>query len=99
MLGVALPALPATQDLSAVMQDLKDLVEGALGVDAVVKMVETSKAVLVRSEAHEEAQLRRSLRVSEGGSVHAQNTRLREEANVLRAHIAQLETYIKHIGL
>jgi len=99
MLGLAMPALPSSQDLSAVMQDLKELAEGQLGVDVVVKMVETSKPVLVTSQAHEDAQLRRSLRVSEQGTLYAQNHRLREEAAALRAHITQLENYIKNHAL
>lgn len=99
MLGVSLPALPVSQDLNAVMSDLKDMVQGALGVDVVVKMVETSKPVLVTTDKHEQTRLRRSIRVLAEGSLHTENVRLRNEAASLRAHIAELESYIKSKNL
>lgn len=99
MLGVSLPALPVSQDLNAVMSDLKDMVQGVLGVDVVVKMVETSKPVLVTTDAHEQTRLRRSIRVLAEGSLHTENVRLRNEAASLRAHIAELESYIKSKNL
>jgi hypothetical protein len=95
MLGVALPALPVSQALNGLMADVKDLVEGALGVDAVIKMVETSKPVLVSTEADQEAQLRRGLKISAAGTLHTQNQQLRDENAHLRAHITQLQDFIK----
>lgn len=64
MIGVALPAMPADRDLSHVRTDIENLIMDSLGVQAVTKVVETSKVLLVTKEKHDITQATRDAAAS-----------------------------------
>ena len=97
MIGISLPALPASQDLSSLANDLKDLTQAQLGVTAVVKQVETSKVVLIDFAAHEAKRLQRAGAVQASGSLFGQVVLLRKDNDALRAKVEMLENHIKQM--
>lgn len=95
MLGVSLPPLPVSQDLTAILSDIKDLVENSLGVSVAVRQVETSMNVLVDYSIHEATQQERNIHIEGRSTLYARNVALREENNLLIQKVASLENYIK----
>lgn len=95
MLGVSLPPLPVSQDLTAILSDIKDLVENSLGVSVVVRQVETSMIVLVDYSVHEATQQERNIHIEGRSTLYARNVALREENDLLIQKVASLENYIK----
>jgi len=95
MLGVSLPPLPVSQDLTAVLSDIKDLVENSLGVSVAVRQVETSMNVLVDYNVHEVTQQERNIHIEGRSTLYARNVALREENDLLIQKVASLENYIK----
>lgn len=94
MIGVALPSLPASQDLSHVLTDVKDLVDSALGVNSVVRTVETSKVVLIPNEVHQvKAEERRQASINHR-TLHDQVHQLQTTNAALMNKIQSLEEYI-----
>lgn len=95
MLGFSLPSLPVEQDISAVMAEMKDIVEDSLGVVVVAKMVETSKVVLIPHVEHATKRQERAAASAGRATMYARNIALRQENDALLAKVAQLESYIK----
>lgn len=95
MLGVSLPPLPVSQDLTAILSDIKDLVENSLGVSVAVRQVETSMNVLVDYSVHEATQQERNIHIEGRSTLYARNVALREENDLLIQKVASLENYIK----
>lgn len=95
MLGVSLPPLPVSQDLTAILSDIKDLVENSLGVSVAVRQVETSMNVLVDYSIHEATQQERNIHIEGRSTLYARNVALREENDLLIQKVASLENYIK----
>lgn len=94
MIGISLPALPVTQDLSAIMEDVKDIVETSLGVDVVLKAVETSKVTMVNYEKHMETQTLRESKITNHATLGAKLIKLKKENDALLQKVAQLEQFI-----
>lgn len=95
MIGISLPSMPLTQDFSAIKEDVKDLVDTALGVNSVVKHVETSKVVLIEHSVHETKQQERLVSSQGQTTLSAKLVKLRQENDLLLAKVAALETFIK----
>lgn len=95
MLGVSLPPLPVSQDLTAILEDIKDLVEHNLGVNVTVKKVETSLDVLVDYDLHEITQQERNILIQGQTTLYARNNTLRKENDLLLEKVTALENYIK----
>lgn len=95
ILSVSLPSLPLNQDLTAVLADVKDLVQSSLGVTVNTKLVETSKAVLVPYDKHVIKQQQRATAAQGQVTMYAQNVALRRENDALIAKLNELETYLK----
>lgn len=95
MIGVSLPALPANRDLTFLTTDIKNLVKDALGVDAVTKVVETSKVVLIDKVKHDLTQSTRAAaasgRLTDRSRYAASITTIAQ----LQQKIAILEAYIE----
>src|SRR5574343_92419 len=53
MIGVSLPPLPLSRDLSSIETDITNLIRDVLGVTPVVKKIETSSVIQVEKSAHE----------------------------------------------
>lgn len=94
-IGVALPAMPAYRDLTFLKADITNLIKDSLGVVPVVKLVETSRVVLVPKDKHD-------LSVSNRTAVS--NGRLTDRSRYMKLlvdhqaaldKIAELEAYIK----
>ena len=94
MIGVSLPSIPATQDLSAVEADVKDLVEHSLGLKVSVKHVETSRIILVPFATHQAKEQEREVIKATQSTYTAKMVKLRNENNALLAKIKELEAYI-----
>lgn len=94
MIGISLPALPAAQDLSVVLADVKDLVESRLGVATVAKFVETSKVTLIPSDIHETKRVQRELQKQGDQSQYGTIVKLTKENALLRTKVQALEAYI-----
>lgn len=95
MIGVALPALPVAQDLTAVTRDIKDLVESLLGVNVSVKLVETSKVTQVENSTHELTQQRRAMAKGAASTLSSKNHALELQNAELTTKLKALEDYIK----
>lgn len=95
MVGVSLPALPASQDLTAVLSDVKLMVDAWLGINCAVRLVETSKVMLVPHDVHIQKKIQRTMQTQGKVTLYAQNVALREENAALLAKLAQLEAYVK----
>ena len=94
MIGVSLPSIPATQDLSAVEADVKDLVEHALGLTVSVKHVETSRIVLVPFPVHQAKEQEREVIRATQSTYTAKMLKLRKENDALLAKVQELEAFI-----
>lgn len=99
MIGVSLPAFPAARDLTFLTTDIKNLVKDAIGVDAVTKLVETSKVILVTKEKHDLTQANRDAEAS--GRLTDRSRYMATLADLNRAlqKIQVLETYIEERGI
>jgi hypothetical protein len=61
MIGVSLPSLPVERDLTYLQTDIENLITDSLGVTPVIKIVETSRVVLVPRDKHDITQSNRTL--------------------------------------
>lgn len=94
MMTISLPPLPISQDLTALIMDLKDMTEALLGVSVIVKPVETSKRVLISNELHEAKMVERRARQEDSSTLYAQNIALQEQNTALNERLKRLEAYI-----
>lgn len=94
MIGVSLPSMPATQDLSAVEADVKDLVENALGVSVVVKHVETSRVILVPYDVHLIQEQKRNVIRATQSTYTSKIIKLQAANQALEFKVKELEDFI-----
>lgn len=90
MLGISIPSIPLSQDVSGLMSDLKNLTDSALGINCIVKSVDTSQPVLISYEDHIAKQVERAQSRSDV-SLTNQLTRL----NNLVSHLQQENDMLK----
>ena len=95
MFGVSMPSLPAAQNLTALLTDVKALVEARLGVTVAVRTTETSKVSLIPLETHLTKQNEREIKRLGESSYFSTVIRLRRENDVLLDKVAALEKYIQ----
>lgn len=94
VIGVALPAVPITQDLSVLEQAISNLVTDTIGVTPSIKPVENSRIVLVTKEDHIQTQARRNLNITNTITDRAKYMTMLEKEQVYLDKIAQLEQHI-----
>lgn len=94
-IACALPALPVDRSLTHITTDIQNVIKDGLGVDTVIKLVETSRVTLVEKTKHDVTEASRAA-VMNGKvtdrSRYISTLALLETAN---AKIAALEQYIK----
>lgn len=96
MIGVSLPALPVKRDISHVQTAINNLVKDMLGVDCKIKLVETSRTILVPDSEHTVKQSARDA-ISQGAVTD--RSRYMKTAQQLQAaldKITELESYIQN---
>lgn len=95
ILGINLPQLPVTQDLTFLETDIRNLVKDHVGITPTIDKVETSAIIYVATEKHDTIQASRNLIKNN----RSYRTRL-AEANIIidaqTAKIQDLENYIKN---
>lgn len=99
-LVVSLPSLPADTDFSSIISTFKNVVLNRLGVDSSVKLVETSRVVLVTDDIHEAKSAERELRALDKTTDYGRAQKLEMELTNARYIIEQLEKFIldNHVG-
>jgi len=95
MFGVSLPSIPASQELNALLLDVKALVEARLGVTVAVRLTETSKVSLIPIDTHIAKQNERETKKMGENSYFAASVRLRRENDLLIEKVSALEQFIK----
>lgn len=96
MIGISLPSMPADRDLTFLETDLANVVSDSLGVIPVIRQVETSRVVLVSSEAHEQTQMDRTMLSANRVTDRTRFMTTQQELTTALAKIAELELYIKN---
>jgi len=94
MLGISLPSIPVSQDVTALLAELKGITENSLGVTVATRQVETSKVVLVDYDTHVAKQQARNAASQGLTTEYARNVKLVKENAALLAKVAELEKYI-----
>lgn len=92
--GIALPAMPVTQDFTALTDELKSVTEHLLGVNCVVRMVESSKVQIVPFEDHEQAIQQRIAASQDHTNVYGMYLKERAARIALEQKRQELEAYI-----
>lgn len=93
-LVVSLPSMPGEQDLSALLADMKDMVDARLGVSCKAAPVETSKPMMVPYDTHVATQIERQASIQANGTLSSQLVQEREANAALRQKVQELEAYI-----
>lgn len=94
MICISAPALPASEDLTALMADLTDMANSRLGLTTVPKLVETSKPTLVPNQIHTDRQQKRQATMLQNSSLTAQLYKAKSDNAALLKKVAELEAYI-----
>lgn len=95
MVGVSLPPLPADKDLSNLLTAIAELTLETLGVSPVIKVVETSRVVLVNTLTHETTQLQRDALIGTGLTDRSRYMSTLTRLQQALQKIEQLELYIE----
>ncbi len=96
MIGISLPSLPVSRDLSNIKTDIENIITDTLGVIPVIKTVETSRVVLVSKEVHDTTNTERTI-LSEGRVTdRSRYMSLVTDHQLALNKIAELELYIKN---
>lgn len=95
MIGVALPPIPADKDISNVTASITNLITDTLGVACQIKIVETSKVVLVDSDQHTLTESQRQAAAAGSGTDRSRYTEQLTINAALRQKISILESYIE----
>lgn len=96
MIGIALPAIPVSKDLSNTITSLTNVITDTLGVNCQIKITELTKVNLVPEETHITKQAERDLVINGKLTDRSRYTKLIQDYNTALAKIAELETYIKN---
>jgi hypothetical protein len=94
LIGISLPSLPADRDTSFLHTSLRNLVTDSLGVDCVIKEIETSRVVLVPSDKHIVLQGERDVISGSKVTDRARYLVLANEHEIALNKIQMLEKYI-----
>jgi hypothetical protein len=94
MIGISLPSLPVDRDIAYVQTDLTNLIKDRLGVEPVIKQVETSRPVLVSKEIHDQLVAERALVSKVGETDSSRYQKLLVDFNTAIQKISMLEKYI-----
>ena len=95
MIGLSLPSLPVDVALDQLTEDLSNSVIASLGVKPLIKIVETSRPMMVQSEEHIVTASNRNILKITNGTDKAKYQTLLVNHNAALDKIAELERYIK----
>lgn len=91
---VSLPSLPVDTDLTSISTSIRDMISDRLGVDSSVKLVETSRVVLVTEDIHSVKSAERSLRAVDKTTDYGRAQKLKQELDNALYVISELEKFI-----
>lgn len=95
MLGISLPSIPVTQDLSYLETEIQNIISDSLGIVPVIRQVETSRIVLISKDKHDTTQMERSMLSAERLTDRSRYMSLVQDHQLALQKIAELEQYIK----
>jgi len=95
MIGVSLPSIPAEKDLSNLETDIGNLIVDTLGVTPAIRLVETSRVVLIPKDKHDITQSTRDATANGRLTDRSRYMSLLLEHQAALDKITALETYIK----
>jgi hypothetical protein len=95
-IGVALPPIPATRDISNLETDITNLIIDSLGVSPVIKQVQTSRVILVSKDKHDIQQASRDATASGRVTDRSRYMSLVQDHQLALNKITELETYIQN---
>lgn len=95
-LSVALPAIPANKNLSNLETDIANLVKDSLGVDSVIRQVQTSRVTLVPKNKHDSAETARALISNGRVTDRSRYMKAMQDLQTALNKIQDLEEYIKN---
>lgn len=95
MIGVSLPPMAVDRDYSFIIDDISNLVQDRLGVSPLVKIVDTSKVILVTKEKHDIEQANRDLVIDGQLTDRSRYMTSQVALNQALTKIQELENYIK----
>ena len=93
--AAALPALEANFNYEFLCELLSDIVKDTIGIAPIIKMVESSKVVLVPEEIHRTTQMNRNIAIANKTTDRARYRSLLIAHQSALDKIQALETYIK----
>ncbi len=94
-IGVSLPSIPVTQDLTYLEIEIQNIISDTLGVVPVIKQVETSRVVLVDKDIHDTLQMDRDALSANRLTDRTRYMSLLQEHQIALDKIQALEQYIK----
>lgn len=94
-IGVSLPSIPVTQDLTYLETEIQNIISDTLGVIPVIKQVETSRVVLVDKDRHDTLQMDRDALSANRLTDRTRYMSLLQEHQIALDKIQALEQYIK----
>lgn len=95
MMGLSLPSIPVTQDISFLETEIENIISDTLGVVPVIKQVETSRVVLVSKDRHDIVQMERNALSANRLTDRTRYMSLLQDHQLALQKIALLEQYIK----
>ena len=96
MIGVSLPSIPVNKNLSNVETSIRNLIMDTIGVNPVIKTVETSRVVLVSKDIHDQTTLLRDINISSDSTDTAKYNSLLINYQRALDKITELELFIKN---
>jgi len=61
MIGISLPSIPVNKDLSNIKTDIINLIKDTIGIEPIIKEVETSRTILLSKEDHDDIEMNRAI--------------------------------------
>lgn len=95
MIGASLPSIPADRDVSFLLTDIANIIKDSLGVDSIMKVVETSRVILVPKETHDLETANRKMKANYRPTDRVKYMELLTQHNTALEKITALEDYIK----
>lgn len=93
-LAVALPALPIDLSSSQIETAIQNVINDLLGVDCVIRTIETSREIMVTDSIHNQRETERFVRMNGNTTDRARFIRLTQQFNDLQVKYQALETHV-----
>ena len=95
LIGLSLASLPIDRDISFLNTELTNLIKDYLGITPIIKIVETSRVVLISKDKHDQLQAERNLVTQGRVTDRARYVSLLQEYQTALNKINELEQFIK----